>query len=135
MLGPSHGPPWPGYAYLDGPPLPKTDMGGWEIYPEGGLGHFLRLAHDHAPDLPLVVTENGMATPGGLRDVDRIAYVDAHLNVVRAAIADGLPVAGGITCGRFWTTTNGPWAMTSASAWSMWISKHWTGRRNCLMRG
>lgn len=95
VLGPSHGPPWPGYAYLDGPPLPKTDMGGWEIYPEGGLGHFLRLAHDHAPDLPLVVTENGMATPGGLRDVDRIAYVDAHLNVVRAAIADGLPVAGG----------------------------------------
>ena len=87
--GPSHG-PWPGYAYLDGP-LPKTDMG-WEIFPEG-LGHFLRLAHAHAPDLPLVVTENGMATPG-LRDVDRIAYVDAHLKVVRAAIADGLPVAG-----------------------------------------
>ncbi|WP_421704028.1 GH1 family beta-glucosidase [Aliiroseovarius sp.] len=89
VIGPTGG-AWPGYAYQDGP-LPKTDMG-WEIYPDG-LGHFLRLAHEHAPDLPLYVTENGMAAPG-IRDEDRIAYVDAHLAQVRAALAKGLPVAG-----------------------------------------
>lgn len=89
VIGPSGG-AWPGYAYLDGP-LPKTDMG-WEIYPEG-LGHFLRLAHDHAPDLPLYVTENGMAAPG-IRDEDRIAYVNAHVDQLRRAMAEGVPVAG-----------------------------------------
>jgi beta-glucosidase len=84
--------PWPGVAEVPGP-LPKTAMG-WEIYPEG-LHHFLKMAADHAPGLPLYITENGMASEGnGLQDDDRIAYVAAHLDQVRRAIADGVPVAG-----------------------------------------
>ncbi len=84
--------PWPALAELDGP-LPKTAMG-WEIFPEG-LHHFLTMAADYAPGLPLYVTENGMASEGGgLQDDDRIAYVSAHLDQVRRAIADGVPVAG-----------------------------------------
>jgi beta-glucosidase len=82
--------PWP--AYRDAPgPLPKTDMG-WEIYPDG-LGHFLRFAHGYAGGLPIHVTENGMASATEPDD-DRIAYLDAHLAEVRAAIAEGVPVAG-----------------------------------------
>ena len=89
--------PWPGYAEHPGP-LPKTQMG-WEIYPEG-LRHVLGIAHDHAGDLPIFVTENGMARAdmkgpdGTIDDAERTAYLDAHLAQVQGAIADGVPVRG-----------------------------------------
>lgn len=89
--------PWPAYCDVPGP-LPKTDMG-WEIYPEG-LEHFLkRTAQEYTGDLPLYVTENGMAapdiyTPEGVLDEDRVAYLNAHLNAVARAQASGVPVAG-----------------------------------------
>ena len=90
--------PWPHLAELDGP-LPKTQVG-WEIYPEG-LHHFLAMIHsDFAPDLPIYVTENGMAwndvpgADGTIQDPERIAYLDAHLAQVRQAIDQGLPVKG-----------------------------------------
>jgi beta-glucosidase len=89
--------PWPGLAEVDGP-LPKTQMG-WEIYPEG-LEHFLRrTAADYTGDLPLYVTENGMAnadvlTGNRVEDEARQAYIDAHLAAVRRAIAAGVPVKG-----------------------------------------
>ena len=89
--------PWPALAEMPGP-LPKTEMG-WEIHPEG-LEHFLRsTARDVTGDLPLYVTENGMAAPdrigpGGVRDDDRIAYLDAHLAAVRRAVDAGVPVRG-----------------------------------------
>ncbi|MFN4170476.1 MAG: family 1 glycosylhydrolase, partial [Pseudorhodobacter sp.] len=89
--------PWPALAETGGP-LPKTAMG-WEIDPQG-LGHFLRRIHrDHAPGLPLYITENGMASPdqlsgGTVADQDRIAYLAAHLAEVRGAIAGGVPVKG-----------------------------------------
>jgi beta-glucosidase len=89
--------PWPHVAEVDGP-LPKTFMG-WEIFPQG-LGNFLRrAAEEYTGDTPLYVTENGMAAPdplvdGGVQDDDRIAYLDDHLDQVRGAIADGVPVKG-----------------------------------------
>ncbi len=89
LIGPADG-PWPACRDVPGP-LPKTDMG-WEIYPEG-LGHFLRFAQGYAGDLPLYVTENGMASAAEPDD-DRIAYLDAHLAQVRDALAAGVPVAG-----------------------------------------
>jgi beta-glucosidase len=88
-LAPAPG-PWPAHAPAPARP-PLTDMG-WEICPEG-LGHFLRRVHAAAPGLPIFVTENGMATARE-PDHDRIAYIDAHLAEVRAAIAEGVPVAG-----------------------------------------
>ncbi|MBL4917775.1 GH1 family beta-glucosidase [Szabonella alba] len=99
-IAPAPGPdpaPWPALAETPGP-LPETAMG-WEIFPKG-LGHFLRrIARDHAPGLPLYVTENGMAaldaqTGGAVEDNDRITYLSAHLAEVRAAIATGVPVRG-----------------------------------------
>lgn len=84
--------PWPGFAETPGP-LPKTAMG-WEIYPLG-LGDFLiRVARDYTGALPLIVTENGMASPHAPDDHERIAYFDAHLADVQRARAEGVPVHG-----------------------------------------
>ena len=84
--------PWPSLEEVEGP-LPKTAMD-WEIYPDG-LGDFLRrTAAEYTGDLPLFVTENGMASHSGTEDQDRIDYLDAHLGRVKAAIADGVPVKG-----------------------------------------
>lgn len=90
--------PWPALEEVDGP-LPKTQLG-WEIYPEG-LRHFLKMVHrDYAPNLPIYVTENGMANDdvprvdGSVNDPERLAYVSQHLQAVRDAIDDGVPVAG-----------------------------------------
>ena len=85
---------WPNIETVQGPP-PLTEMG-WEISPEG-LGILLRrIARDYTRDLPLYVTENGMAAPDrpGAPDHDRIAYLDAHLRAARDAIGDGVPLAG-----------------------------------------
>ncbi|UWR40734.1 beta-glucosidase [Phaeobacter inhibens] len=89
--------PWPQYAEVDGP-LPKTQMG-WEIYPQGLYDFLTRTARDYTGDLPLIVTENGMAnadvvTKGKLEDAARITFVDDHLDAVRRAIADGVLVQG-----------------------------------------
>ncbi|KXF91587.1 GH1 family beta-glucosidase [Phaeobacter inhibens] len=89
--------PWPQYAEVDGP-LPKTQMG-WEIYPQGLHDFLTRTARDYTGDLPLIVTENGMAnadvvTKGKVEDAARITFVDDHLDAVRRAIADGVPVQG-----------------------------------------
>ena len=87
--------PWPALKEVPGP-LPKTAMG-WEIDPQA-LGHFLRMvSREYSGALPLYVTENGMAAPDpspDRPDDDRIAYFATHLAEVRAAIADGVPVAG-----------------------------------------
>ncbi|TVS05599.1 MAG: beta-glucosidase [Rhodobacteraceae bacterium] len=86
--------PWPHLSEHEGD-LPQTQMG-WEICPEG-LSHFLRFARDHyTGDLPLYVTENGMANPDepDTPDTARIDYLRAHMNVAREAIAEGVPLKG-----------------------------------------
>ncbi len=85
---------WPAWQAQPGP-LPKTQMG-WEIYPEG-LHHFLTMvARDYTGELPLYVTENGMANADvvGQDDTARIRYLDAHLAAARQAMADGVPLSG-----------------------------------------
>lgn len=78
--------------------LPKTDMG-WEIEPEG-LGFFLRrLADVYCPDLPIYITENGMANADKLQeglvpDTERIAYFERHLAEIAKVIDEGVPVKG-----------------------------------------
>ncbi|MGR3571656.1 GH1 family beta-glucosidase [Brevirhabdus sp.] len=89
--------PWPALTEVPGA-LPKTAMG-WEIHPEG-LRYFLnRVRDEFTGDLPLFVTENGMAGDDAIRagrvdDAARVAYLDAHLGAVRQAIAQGVPVRG-----------------------------------------
>ncbi len=91
------GTPWPATREVPGP-LPKTQMG-WEIYPEGLTGFLTRLARDHVGDLPLYVTENGMANDdraaeGRVDDAVRTDFVFDHLASTRAAIAAGANVRG-----------------------------------------
>jgi beta-glucosidase len=70
------------------PPGQRLTLMGWEWNPGG-----LRRALDAAATvgLPLVVTENGIATAD---DAERVDYLEAHLGVVRDALADGLDLRG-----------------------------------------
>ncbi|ARO14581.1 6-phospho-beta-glucosidase [Ketogulonicigenium robustum] len=91
------GAPWPATETVAGP-LPKTDMG-WEIFPQGLSGFLTRMARDYVGDLPIFVTENGMAhddsvVDGAVHDDARTAYLTAHLNATRDAIAAGANVKG-----------------------------------------
>lgn len=96
VIAPADG-SWPHLQEVPGP-LPKTFMD-WEIYPDGLYKFLKRTATDYTGDMPLIVTENGMASAdvisgGVIADPDRSAYIDAHLDAVRRAIADNVPVQG-----------------------------------------
>ncbi|WP_342075857.1 GH1 family beta-glucosidase [Yoonia sp. SS1-5] len=88
---------WPAVRSVD-TELPTTQMG-WEIYPEG-LHHFLtRMARDYVGDLPLYVTENGMAWAdqienGVVDDPERVQFVSDHIMAAKKAIDDGANVKG-----------------------------------------
>lgn len=85
---------WPHFKFAQGP-LPKTEMG-WEIYPDG-LHHFLTWVDaEYTKGLPLYVTENGLANPDrvGRDDVERTAFMEAHLAAAKRAMADGAPLKG-----------------------------------------
>lgn len=66
----------------------KTQMG-YEFYPQG-LEAVIRYVAKHL-GLPIIVTENGIATDD---DDRRIAFIDRALAGVHACIADGIPVKG-----------------------------------------
>ncbi len=88
---------WPAIRDVPGS-LPKTQMG-WEIYPEGLEGFLTRMQRDYVGDLPIYVTENGMAhadvvEDGAVSDVIREDYLFAHLEATRRAIAQGANVKG-----------------------------------------
>ncbi len=85
--------PWPAYSFCQ-TTAPKTQMG-WDIYPKG-LGETLNmLSTEYTGDLPLFITENGMAwEEGGLKDPARSRYLFEHLAEVKAAMAMGANVQG-----------------------------------------
>ena len=66
----------------------ETQMG-YEYYPEG-LEHVIRRVHEEL-DIPIMVTENGIATAD---DTRRVAYIETALSGVEKCIADGIPVTG-----------------------------------------
>jgi beta-glucosidase len=67
----------------------RRTLMGWEFRPEA-LGASVRRAAE-LTGLPVVVTENGVATDD---DRDRIEYVDGALRALHGAIADGVDVRG-----------------------------------------
>jgi beta-glucosidase len=77
---------------------PRTQMG-WEIVPEG-LIDVLEMAHTRAPELPLVITENGSAfedvvgPDGVVHDAERRDYLQQHLAACADAVGRGLPLGG-----------------------------------------
>jgi beta-glucosidase len=77
----------PGLVAAPPADAPTTQMG-WEIHPEG-LRKALRSAA--RAGLPLVVTENGIATSN---DGERIDYLESHLAAVLEALAEGIDVRG-----------------------------------------
>ena len=88
---------WPHMIGEEGPG-DKTQMG-WEIYPEGLYYFLTRLAKDYVGDMPMYVTENGMAWDdkvenGAVFDPERINFIDRHMDATRRAIADGANVKG-----------------------------------------
>ena len=91
--------PWPGAEDVEflPQPGPYTDMG-WNIEPQG-LADLLTVLHDRYPDLPLMVTENGAAFPdrvenGAVHDVERVDYIERHLQAVLDVIDAGVDVRG-----------------------------------------
>lgn len=88
---------WPHYKSTPGD-LPKTDMG-WEVYPQG-LGKFLRrLKDNYVGELPIYVSENGMARDdhcenGAIQDTERWDFIQAHLSEIKRAIREGVNVQG-----------------------------------------
>lgn len=76
-----------GFVVPPGPGVETTQMG-WEVYPEG-LGRMLRRISDAG--LPVVVTENGIATAD---DRQRVRYLGSHLREVKGAIESGVDVRG-----------------------------------------
>ncbi len=78
----------------DGPvPFPddvERTLTGWEYYPEA-LGHALRHTRDVTGGVPMLVTENGMATAD---DARRIDYTTTALQGLASALADGCDIRG-----------------------------------------
>ena len=71
----------------------------WEIYPPGLYDLLTRLHADYG-HANLIVSENGIPVPdevaadGGVHDVQRIKYLQAHIAQVRRAMNAGVPVTG-----------------------------------------
>lgn len=78
----------------DGPvrddPEDTRTLTGWEYWPPA-VGEALRHTAELVGDVPLLVTENGIATAD---DDRRIAYTDGALAAVRSAMDDGIDVRG-----------------------------------------
>jgi beta-glucosidase len=72
---------------------------GWEI-DAGGLLEMMRRIHtEYDADLPIYITENGAAFEdpqangqGYIDDPERTAYLESHLEAVRAALSEGIDV-------------------------------------------
>ncbi|MFB2554415.1 glycoside hydrolase family 1 protein [Herbiconiux liangxiaofengii] len=71
-------------------PSPENTMVGTAYRPDA-IGIAIRHAWDMTEGVPVVVTENGIATPD---DARRIAYTTVALQNVAAALADGIDVRG-----------------------------------------
>ncbi len=79
--------------------LKKTDMD-WEYYPEG-LSYFINRIHKEYNDqIPIYVTENGMANDdklssnGEVNDENRIEFFNLHLKEILNCLNEGFPVKG-----------------------------------------
>ncbi|HLM19347.1 MAG TPA: family 1 glycosylhydrolase [Acidimicrobiia bacterium] len=72
------------------PQHPDNTLMGWAYRPDA-LGIAVRHTRDVVGDVPIVVTENGIATPD---DERRIAYTSAALSHLLDAIHDGIDVRG-----------------------------------------
>jgi beta-glucosidase len=71
-------------------PVETHTLTGWEYWPDA-VGDAVRHTADVLPHVPILITENGIATA---EDDRRIAYTDGALRALRAAMDDGVDVRG-----------------------------------------
>ncbi|MDC7232630.1 MAG: GH1 family beta-glucosidase [Spirochaetales bacterium] len=88
-----------GYELVEVPKAyPRTDMG-WPVTPDA-LYWNLMYMKDFFPEMPVYITENGMAAAdsisedGRVYDYDRIEYLRSHLRSCHRAIEDGANLKG-----------------------------------------
>ena len=97
LVSANPGAPWPSTQGHEGP-LPKTQMG-WEIYADGLRNLLTRMSRDYVGDMPIFVTENGMAwddhvVDGKVDDSQRVDYIKGHLCAAKEAIENGVNLQG-----------------------------------------
>ncbi|TCJ15599.1 beta-glucosidase [Rubrobacter taiwanensis] len=82
------------------PPGVETTAMGWPVEPDGLTELLVRLKDEYTEDLPVYVTENGCAVydyvdpEGGVDDVERISFLDAHFRAAHEAIERGVNLRG-----------------------------------------
>ena len=85
-------------------PYLKASDWGWQIDPDGLL-YTLQMLADRYPHLPLMVVENGFGAfdkvdeDGSIHDSYRIDYFRPHIEAMRRAIDQGVPLIGYTTWG------------------------------------
>jgi beta-glucosidase len=88
----------PGAVNVTRKDIPRTAMG-WPV-DASGLYDLLGQLRERAPDLPLYITENGMAAEdyvdpeGSVNDYERISYLRDHLDAAAHAIESGVDLRG-----------------------------------------
>ncbi len=81
------------------PPGAETTAMGWPVEPDGLTEILVRL-HEEYTQLPLYVTENGVAVhdyvdpEGNVDDEERVAFLDAHFRAVHDAMEQGVDLRG-----------------------------------------
>lgn len=89
----------PRVVHFDPPSLPRTSMG-WVIQPDGLLETLIAVDAETPDGLPLYITENGCASEdyvnpdGHVDDLERVSYLEGHLEAAHSAIERGVPLAG-----------------------------------------
>ncbi|MFI9590340.1 family 1 glycosylhydrolase [Nonomuraea sp. NPDC052265] len=68
----------------------RRTLTGWEFYPDA-LGNAVRYTAERVPGVPILVTENGIATSD---DDERVEYTRAALAGLHGALAEGIDVRG-----------------------------------------
>ncbi|RJL27180.1 GH1 family beta-glucosidase [Bailinhaonella thermotolerans] len=107
LAAPPAGSPLP-FDFAEFPPgVPRTAFG-WPVVPDGLTQTLVELTELYGEALPpLWITENGCSCDAYVEDGDRVAYLDAHVRAVHAAIERGADVRGYLV----WTLTdNFEWA-------------------------
>jgi len=89
-----------------------TTLMGYEYYPRA-IGGAIRRAHNACPGVPILVTENGIATAN---DQKRIAYIDSAIREVLACIDEGVDVRSYV----YWSLLdNFEWALGYAPTFGL----------------
>ena len=71
----------------EGTPMTLMD---YEVYPEA-LEHVIRRVHEEMPNVPIMVTENGIATSD---DAQRCDFIKVALEGIKNCKEDGIPIIG-----------------------------------------